>query len=78
MYNVSHYNQPRVMDVLLLSSVKPYQWLPSLYFFQSMPFVVVILLATIMYQQNGMDNASAAFFTSLITLPWVIKPLLAL
>lgn len=56
---------------------KAYQWIASLYFFQSMPFVVVSIIATIMYQQQGMDNANATLLTSLLLLPWAIKPLLA-
>lgn len=59
------------------SSVSPknYQWIASLYFFQSIPYVVVTLIATIMYQQFGMANTHAAFLTSLFMLPWTIKPL---
>lgn len=53
----------------------PYQWITSVYFFQSMPFVVVNVIATIMYQQHGMSNAQAALLTSLLALPWAIKPL---
>jgi PAT family beta-lactamase induction signal transducer AmpG len=42
-----------------------------------MPYVVVTLIATIMYQQYGMTNTQAAFLTSLFMLPWTIKPLFA-
>ena len=54
---------------------KNYQWIASIYFFQSIPFVVVNVIATIMYQQKGIDNAQAALITSLLALPWAIKPL---
>lgn len=59
------------------SSVSPknYQWIASLYFFQSIPYVVVTLIATIMFQQYGMTNTQAAFLTSLFMIPWTIKPL---
>ncbi len=57
---------------------KPYyQWIASLYFFQSMPFVVVSLIATMMYQQQGVNNTQSALITSLLALPWAIKPLFA-
>lgn len=39
-----------------------------------MPFVVVSLIATIMYQQYGMTNTRAVLLTSILTLPWAIKP----
>lgn len=42
-----------------------------------MPYVVVTLIATIMYQQYGMTNTQTAFLTSLFMLPWTIKPLFA-
>lgn len=66
-------------DFIVSSRVSPknYQWIASLYFFQSMPYVVVSLIATIMYQQYGMANAQATFLTSLFMLPWTIKPLFA-
>ncbi|KTD01806.1 MFS transporter [Fluoribacter gormanii] len=60
-----------------LASPKNYKWIASLYFFQSMPYVVVTLIATIVYQQYGMSNTQAAFLTSLFMLPWTIKPLFA-
>jgi PAT family beta-lactamase induction signal transducer AmpG len=63
--------------VTSFTSAKNYQWIASLYFFQSIPFVVVTLIATIMYQQYGMANTSAAFLTSLLMIPWAIKPLFA-
>ncbi|MDI9819166.1 MULTISPECIES: MFS transporter [unclassified Legionella] len=56
---------------------KPYQWISSLYFFQSMPFVVVTLIAALMYQQYGMDNCHNALLISLLALPWVVKPVFA-
>lgn len=56
---------------------KPYQWVATLYFFQSLPFVVVSIIATLLYQQYGMDNARSLFLTSLITLPWAVKPFFA-
>ncbi|KTD33226.1 beta lactamase induction signal transducer AmpG [Legionella nautarum] len=60
-----------------LQGQKAYQWIASLYFFQSIPFVVVSLIATIMYQQQGMANSKAALLTSLLMLPWSLKPLFA-
>lgn len=54
-----------------------YQWVTSLYFFQSLPFVVVNVIATLMYQSYGMGNAQSLFLSSLLTLPWVLKPFFA-
>ncbi|HEX9172128.1 MAG TPA: MFS transporter [Telluria sp.] len=53
----------------------PWLWVPSLYFGQSIPYVVVMTLSVIMYKANGISNADIALYTSWLYLPWVIKPL---
>lgn len=49
--------------------------MPSLYFAQAIPYVVVMSLSVIMYKDMGVSNSDIAFYTSLLYLPWVIKPL---
>jgi len=53
----------------------PWAWIPTLYFTQGIPYVVVMLVSVIMYKRMGISNAEIAFYTSLLYLPWVIKPL---
>jgi PAT family beta-lactamase induction signal transducer AmpG len=53
----------------------PWLWIPSLYFGQAIPYVVANSLSVIMYKKMGVSNADIAFYTSLLYLPWVIKPL---
>ncbi|STY29888.1 beta lactamase induction signal transducer AmpG [Legionella wadsworthii] len=60
-----------------LVPTKNTQWIASLYFFQSLPYVVVTLIATLMYQQYGMSNTATALLTSLFMIPWTIKPIFA-
>ncbi|MDE7411171.1 MAG: MFS transporter [Paramuribaculum sp.] len=55
--------------------VKGFSWVPSLYFAEGLPYIIVMSLAGIMYTRMGVDNSRMALFTSLLTLPWVIKPL---
>ncbi|MEM8863955.1 MAG: MFS transporter [Planctomycetota bacterium] len=50
-------------------------WVPSLYFAEGVPNEVVMALAGDMYALLGIDNQTMAFYTSLLYLPWVIKPL---
>lgn len=52
-----------------------WKWLPSLYFAEGLPFVVVMTVSVIMYKRLGISNAEIAFYTSWLYLPWVIKPL---
>jgi MFS transporter, PAT family, beta-lactamase induction signal transducer AmpG len=53
----------------------PWWWIPSLYFDQGIPYVVVMTLSVIMYKNVGISNADIALYTSWLYLPWVIKPL---
>ncbi|MFL6671832.1 MAG: MFS transporter [Massilia sp.] len=53
----------------------PWLWVPSLYFGQAIPYVVVMYLSVIMYKDMGIANSDITFYTSLLYLPWVIKPL---
>jgi PAT family beta-lactamase induction signal transducer AmpG len=57
------------------SQASPWGWVPSLYFAQAIPYVVVMSLSVIMYKDMGVSNSDIAFYTSLLYLPWVIKPL---
>ncbi|MBC7858666.1 MAG: MFS transporter, partial [Burkholderiaceae bacterium] len=53
----------------------PWLWVPSLYFGQGIPYVVVMTLSVIMYKNNAISNTDIALYTSWLYLPWVIKPL---
>lgn len=53
----------------------PWAWLPSLYYAQGLPFVVVMTVSVIMYKRLGISNTEIALYTSWLYLPWVIKPL---
>lgn len=55
--------------------ISPVCWIPTAYFAMGLPFVVVNMVAVLMLQGMGADNASIAFWTSLILLPWTLKPL---
>ncbi len=52
-------------------------WIPSLYFGQGIPYVVVMTLSVVMYKKMGISNTDIALYTSWLYLPWVIKPLWA-
>ena len=50
-------------------------WVPSLYFSQGIPYVIVMTMSVVMYKRLGISNTDAALYTSWLYLPWVIKPL---
>lgn len=50
-------------------------WVPVLYFTQGLPYVLVVTVSVIMYKQLGVSNEDIGLYTSLLYLPWVLKPL---
>ena len=60
---------------MLETKTNPWQWIPTLYFGQGVPYVVVMTLSVIMYKNLGLSNTDIALYTSWLYLPWVIKPL---
>jgi len=57
------------------SNRSPWWWVPSLYFAEGIPYVVVMTVSVVMYKTMGVANTVLAFWTSLLYLPWVVKPL---
>ncbi len=56
-------------------AAQPWRWIPTLYFAQGLPYVVVMTLSVVMYKNLGLANTEIALYTSWLYLPWVIKPL---
>jgi PAT family beta-lactamase induction signal transducer AmpG len=53
----------------------PWVWVPTLYFFQGIPYSIVMITSGLIYKTMGVSIASLAFWTSVLYLPWTIKPL---
>ncbi|MBL1213843.1 MAG: MFS transporter [Ignavibacteriae bacterium] len=53
----------------------PWAWVPSLYYAEGIPYVIVMTVSVIMYKRMGVSNTDIALYTSWLYLPWVIKPL---
>ena len=56
-------------------SRNPWAWIPSLYFYQGIPYSIVMITSGLIYKTMGVSIATFAFWTSLLYLPWAIKPL---
>ncbi len=63
------------MNKIIKKDKGAWAWVPPLYFTQGLPYIIVIGLSTIMYKRLGVSNTDLAFYTSLLGLPWVLKPL---
>jgi PAT family beta-lactamase induction signal transducer AmpG len=55
------------------SSRNPWKFVPTLYFAEGLPYVLINTVSVILYKRMGIDNAQIAFWTSWLYLPWVIK-----
>lgn len=53
----------------------PWLWIPTLYFAEGIPYFIVNNISVVMFKNMGMPNGMLALYTSLLYLPWVIKPL---
>ena len=49
-------------------------WIPTLYFAEGIPYFVVNNISVLMLAKMGVPNGQMALFTSLLYLPWTIKP----
>lgn len=56
-------------------NISPWLWVPTLYFAEGIPYFVVNSISVTMFTRMGVSNGAMALFTSLLYLPWVIKPL---
>ncbi len=56
---------------------KGWRWIPPLYVFQGVPSCLVMTTSALLYNDMGVSMTSFAFWTSLVCLPWSLKPLWA-
>lgn len=53
----------------------PWFWIPTLYYAEAIPYVIVMSVSVVMYKRLGISNTDIALYTSWLYLPWVIKPI---
>ncbi len=62
------------MNLIAKLKENPWFWIPSLYYAQGLPYIMVVEVSVIMYQNLDISNAEIGLYTSLLYLPWIIKP----
>lgn len=55
--------------------LSPAYWVPTVYFGMGLPFVALSMVSVLMFSDMKISNAQIAFWTSLVMLPWTLKPL---
>ena len=58
----------------MASSRASWAWVPTLYFAEGLPYVLVVIVSSVMFRQLGISVADVTLYTSWLYLPWVIKP----
>ena len=62
------------MSALTKFKQSPWAWVPTLYFAEGIPYFIVNNISVLMLAKMGVPNGQMALFTSLLYLPWTIKP----
>lgn len=60
---------------LIRKKRNPITWIPTAYFAMGLPFVVLNMVTVLMFKGLGVEDKLITFWTSLILLPWTLKPL---
>ncbi|OFZ19091.1 MAG: hypothetical protein A2X94_10095 [Bdellovibrionales bacterium GWB1_55_8] len=53
----------------------PWAFVPSLYFQQGLPVIIVQQVSVLLYKKMGMPNDQIGLWTSLVVWPWILKML---
>lgn len=56
----------------------PIFWVPSVYFGMGLPYVALSIVSVLMFKDLGIPNEDITYWTSLLVLPWSLKPLFSL
>ncbi len=56
------------------SKLTGWTWVPTLYFAEALPYVIVNIVSVVMYKNLGLSNSDIALYTSWLYIPWIIKP----
>ncbi len=65
-----------ILETNIMNNIfkSPWAWIPTLYFIEGIPYFIVNNISVMMFTKMGVPNGEMAFFTSLLYLPWTIKP----
>ena len=53
----------------------PWAWVSTLYFAEGIPYILAMMVSVVMYKRLGISNAKIAYWTSILYLPWALKPI---
>lgn len=50
-------------------------WIPTLYFASGLPYHAITNISDYIYKDMGIDNSKITLYTSVLLLPWTLKPI---
>lgn len=53
--------------------VTPWAYIPTLYFLEGMPYIIINAVSPVLYANLGYSNTQIAFWTGWLYLPWILK-----
>ncbi len=57
------------------SWVQAMMWIPTLYFASGLPYHAITNISDYIYKDMGVENSDITLFTSILLLPWTLKPI---
>ncbi len=52
-----------------------WSWVPGVYLAEGGPYMIVSVVSALLFKSLGMSNQELAFWSSMLMLPWAVKPL---
>lgn len=62
----------------LVKTKNPLKWVPTVYFAMGFPLITISMVSVVMFKDLGVSNDEIARYTSLLMLPWSLKPLFSI
>ena len=56
----------------------PWKWMPTLYLFKGLTFVMLFYFPLVIFKRMGVDNGAATFFIAWLMLPVAMRPVLSI
>ncbi|MBO7238404.1 MAG: MFS transporter [Elusimicrobiaceae bacterium] len=56
-----------------MKKISPWFYIPSLYFLEGMPYIIINTVSVVLYADLGYPNDQIAFWTGWLYLPWILK-----
>ena len=60
-----------------IRKISPWKWVPTTYFMEGLPFVIVVTVSSIFLKSVGFKNSQITSYAGWFMIPWTMKPVWA-